>query len=95
MSAPQPFPLGTAVQNGNCDGVYCFMHPVEVLVASAKVGPSWRNAVSMDLCANCLADFAAAGTVITQAHTYVLGLDGLYHEVKGTLTTELDGVAEP
>ena len=95
MSAPQPFPLGAAVKDGFCDGVYCFMHPAEVLVVEARVGSSWRTALDMDLCANCLADFVVGGTVITNAHIYALALDGLFHEVKGDVTTELDGVAEP
>jgi hypothetical protein len=88
MSA-QRFPAGADVRRGPCDGLWCLTKSDQDVVP-ARVGPSWRQALAMDLCANCLADFAVAGNVILEAHVYVLAADGLFHEVKGdVMTTEL------
>ena len=88
MSGEQ-FPAGAGVRRGYCDGVYCFTKREKSDVLPVRLGPSWRKAIDMHLCASCLADFVAAGTVIESAHLYALAIDGLYREVKGDITTEL------
>jgi hypothetical protein len=59
----QPFPAGAVILRGQCDGVYCRdLHRTDDVV-DAMVGPSYRQAQAMSLCADCLADFAVAPKV--------------------------------
>ena len=86
----QQFPLGAAVKDGYCDGVYCISRGDSQLVAEARVGTSYVVAQPMDLCADCLADFVAGANVIPSAHVYALALDGLFHELKGDVLEEAE-----
>ena len=89
MTKAQPFPLGCAVKDGYCDGVYCISRGDSQLVASARVGPEQ----DMDLCADCLADFAGGARQIPTVHVYAVALDGVYHELTRDGTELLE--AEP
>ena len=85
MTAAQPFPAGADTRPGHCAGVFCQGRPATVV--AARVGPSWRQALALDLCADCLADFAVANLAQLTAggepvHVYAQGRDELFHEVK-------------
>jgi hypothetical protein len=73
----QQFPAGTARHVANCAGL-CGRDGV--IVACARVGKTWRLAVDLHLCAECLADFAVGAPVMC-GHVYVLCTDDLYREV--------------
>jgi len=75
------FPVGAHTERGRCDGLFCRGATVDADVVPARVGRSWRTALSMRLCADCLADFAVAGDL--GCHVYALGTDGLYRAVEG------------
>jgi hypothetical protein len=75
----QKFPAGAVVRAGECQAPYCLDRRADVV--PAMCGATYRTALNMDLCAECLADFAAGAPVIP-AHVYALATDGLYHEVK-------------
>ena len=84
----QFFPEGASVRQGFCDGVYCFRLTTKVDVVPAGIGPSWHQAVEMDLCASCLANFIVGGVLIESAHIFALALDGFYRECKGDVLVE-------
>jgi len=55
----QPFPAGAKIMAGPCGGVYCRgVKPTIKPVVRAMVGPTYRQAMEITLCADCLADFA-------------------------------------
>jgi hypothetical protein len=60
----QPFPDGAVIRRGRCGGVFCRDAIGDADVVDARVGPTWREAMPMDLCAECLADFAVANVAI-------------------------------
>jgi hypothetical protein len=76
----QSFPDGASVRIGVCDaplhrgGACCE-------VVRARLGPSWRTAGALVLCAECLADFVVSPAPVV-AHVWAEATDGLYHEVE-------------
>jgi hypothetical protein len=59
----QPFPPGADVGRGRCRAPAHVGDPLEQLaVVHARLGPTWRQAQDVSLCADCLADFAVAAS---------------------------------
>ena len=94
----QPFPEGARLHSGFCAGVFCRDGAQRQDVVESMVGPSYRQALAMDLCSDCLADFAlgstdetiyetmrALGLDVGRMHVWARGQDGLFHEVAGHL----------
>lgn len=64
MAKTQPFPDGASVRLGYCAGAFCRDERKGGEVVRCRVGPTWRTALDIELCADCLADFAVADQAI-------------------------------
>jgi hypothetical protein len=80
LETGQRFPAGATVKLGTCAGL-CRRTGVDVV--SARVGPTYRQAKDMPLCAECLGDFVT-GAPVMGVHVYALTDDFLYHEIRGS-----------
>jgi hypothetical protein len=87
----QSFPDGADVFIGDCDGL---CHRLAVHIAYARIGPSWRQAIDVHLCAECLADYVI-GAPMVNGHVYAMATDGLYRELKGDLVDLVDEKGTP
>lgn len=87
----QRFPEGADPHPGRCASRLCRAPAADVV--AARLGATWREALEVMLCAECLADMAAGADVIG-AHVFALCDDGLFREVRydGPATT---GSARP
>lgn len=60
----QPFPDGAEIRIGYCGGAFCRDDRRAAEVVPCMVGPTYREAMALELCADCLADFAVVNDAI-------------------------------
>lgn len=83
----QRFPEGAVVTTGRCDAPLHDGDREPVDVVAMRFGrvddPNPTKVLAWTACAECLADFAVAD--VDGRAAFVLGVDGTWHQVKGTL----------